>query len=174
MKKSMLNVIILALVLINLVVTSFLTFSLVSTNNKTNTLISKVASIIDLEVAGGLTSEEATTGSGSIDSTEYIDVTNNDDTKITVSYSDGGKTHYAVFTCSLAVNNQHKDYATKLTSINNGMKAMVNEITNEALKFSYDQLASNKSAIEGDLLTTFKDMFQTDMITSVMITILVQ
>ena len=48
MKKSMLNVITLALVLINLILTVLLTFSLVSTNNKTNNLITKVAQIIDL------------------------------------------------------------------------------------------------------------------------------
>ena len=47
MKKSMLNVIILALVLVNLVLTVILTFSLVSTNKKTNSLINKVAQIID-------------------------------------------------------------------------------------------------------------------------------
>ena len=42
MKKSMLNVITLALVLINLVLTVLLTFSLVSTNNKTNNLITNL------------------------------------------------------------------------------------------------------------------------------------
>ena len=50
MKKSMLNVITLALVLINLILTVLLTFSLVSTNNKTNNLITKVAQIIDLDI----------------------------------------------------------------------------------------------------------------------------
>ena len=57
MKKSTLNVITLALVLINLVLTVILTFSLVSTNNKTNKLISKVAEIIDLDVAGADTGD---------------------------------------------------------------------------------------------------------------------
>lgn len=47
MKKSMLNVITLALVLVNLVLTVILTFSLVSTNNKTNKLVTKVSEIID-------------------------------------------------------------------------------------------------------------------------------
>ena len=49
MKKSMLNVITLALVLVNLVLTVILTFSLVSTNNKTNKLVTKVSEIIDLD-----------------------------------------------------------------------------------------------------------------------------
>ena len=60
MKKSMLNVIILALVLVNLVLTVILTFSLVSTNKKTNSLINKVAQIIDLDVAGVDNSSKST------------------------------------------------------------------------------------------------------------------
>lgn len=46
MKKSMLNVITLALVLVNLVLTVILTFSLVSTNNKTNKLVTKVSRLL--------------------------------------------------------------------------------------------------------------------------------
>lgn len=46
--------------LINLVLTVILTFSLVSTNNKTNKLISKVAEIIDLDVAGADTGDKGT------------------------------------------------------------------------------------------------------------------
>lgn len=58
MKKSMLNVITLALVLINLVLTVILTFSIVSTTKKTDNLITKVAEIIDLDVGGGISFPE--------------------------------------------------------------------------------------------------------------------
>ena len=85
MKKSMLNVIILALVLVNLVLTVILTFSLVSTNKKTNSLINKVAQIIDLDVAGGVSNNNSSTGSG-IENVSYIDIKNNDSTDIIVSY----------------------------------------------------------------------------------------
>ena len=80
MKKSMLNVIILALVLVNLVLTVILTFSLVSTNKKTNSLINKVAQIIDLDVAGGVSNNNSSTGSG-IENVSYIDIKNNDSTE---------------------------------------------------------------------------------------------
>lgn len=56
MKKSMLSVVNLAISIINLALTVVLTFSLVTTNNKTNNLISKVAEIIDLDVAGDTSS----------------------------------------------------------------------------------------------------------------------
>ena len=62
MKKSTLNVITLALVLINLVLTVLLTFSLVSTNKKTNNLITKVSEIIDLDVGGVVNSDSSSSG----------------------------------------------------------------------------------------------------------------
>ena len=113
MKKSMLNVIILALVLVNLVLTVILTFSLVSTNKKTNSLINKVAQIIDLDVAGGVSNNNSSTGSG-IENVSYIDIKNNDSTDIIVSYVDNGKTRYAVLSVSVGLNSKAKDYSTCL------------------------------------------------------------
>ena len=128
MKKSMLNVIILALVLVNLVLTVILTFSLVSTNKKTNSLINKVAQIIDLDVAGGVSNNNSSTGSG-IENVSYIDIKNNDSTDIIVSYVDNGKTRYAVLSVSVGLNSKAKDYSTVSTSVDNGMKVLVNKIT---------------------------------------------
>ena len=119
MKKSMLNVIILALVLVNLVLTVILTFSLVSTNKKTNSLINKVAQIIDLDVAG-------------------------------------------------------VDNSSKSTSVDNGMKVLVNKITNEANKYTYSTISANKSTMETDLLKEFQELFKTETIQSVLINIVVQ
>ena len=70
MKKSMLNVITLALVLINLVLTVLLTFSLVSTNNRTNNLIKKVGEIIDLDAAGNAANGSQTGSAVNIDDIE--------------------------------------------------------------------------------------------------------
>ena len=170
MKKSMLNVITLALVLINLVLTVLLTFSLVSTNNKTNNLITKVSQIIDLDV-GGITADSTKTASSSIDDITYLDVTNNDSTDITVSYTDAGnKTHYVVLNVSIGLDSKAKDYETKKTTIQNSMKVIVSQVTTEALKYSYNEVTANKTAIEKNLLTYLQDQFQTDVIQSVTLT----
>ena len=174
MKKSMLNVITLALVLINLVLTVLLTFSLVSTNNRTNNLIKKVGEIIDLDAAGNA-ANGSQTGSAVIDDIEYVEVKSGDSTNITVSYTDSGKTHYVVFKVTLGLNKKAKDYSTKSTSINNGMKLIVSQITNEALKYSYNTVTTNKTTIEKNLLSTLQDQFETEAICSVTLSeILVQ
>ena len=174
MKKSTLNVIILALVLINLVLTVVLTFSLVSTNNKTNKLISKVAEIIDLDVAGVDTTDKSTSGSTGLDDVSYVDVSNNGSNDIMISYTDGGRTHYAVMNVSLGLNTKAKDYSAKSTTINNGMKVIVNAVQTEAMKYTYSTVASSKATIESDLLSQLQDTFQTQCITSVIVSIVVQ
>ena len=173
MKKSMLNVIILALVLVNLVLTVILTFSLVSTNKKTNSLINKVAQIIDLDVAGGVSNNNSSTGSG-IENVSYIDIKNNDSTDIIVSYVDNGKTRYAVLSVSVGINSKAKDYSTVSTSVDSGMKVLVNKITNEANKYTYSTISANKSTMETDLLKEFQELFKTETIQSVLINIVVQ
>ena len=169
MKKSMLNVITLALVLINLVLTVLLTFSLVSTNTKTNNLITKVAQIVDLDVGGVVA--DTTTATASVDDTVYLDVTSNDSKDITVSYTDAGsKTHYVVLNVSIGLNSKHKDYEAKQTSINNGMRMIVSQIITEALKYPYTDVATNKTTIEKNLLTYLQDQFQSDVIQTVTLT----
>ena len=174
MKKSTLNVITLALVLINLALTVILTFSLVSTNNKTNKLIGKVAEIIDLDVAGIDSGDKSASTNAGIEDISYVDVTNNGSNEIMISYTDGGKTHYAVINVSLGINTKAKDYTDKNTVINNGMKVIVNTVQTEAMKYTYSTVASSKATIEADLLSQLQDMFQTQCITSVIVSIVVQ
>lgn len=176
MKKSMLNVITLALVLINLALTVLLTFSLVSTNTKTNNLISKVSQIIDLDVGGiEVDGSGNVNGQVTINDIEYVDVMSGDSNSITVSYTEDGKTHYVVLKVTIGLNKKSRDYETKSASITNGMKLIVSEVTNEALKYTYSSVSSNKAVIEKNLLTALQNQFQTEMIYSVTLSeILVQ
>lgn len=167
MKKSMLNVITLALVFINLVLTVILTFSLVSTNNKTNRLISKVAEIIDLDVGGINQDGTLVNGNVNVDDIQYVDVMNGDSDSITVSYNDGGKMHYVVFKVTIGLNTKSEDYKTKSVSVTNGMRLITSQITNEAIKYQYNEVLANKQSIEKALLESLQKQFQTKMICSV-------
>ena len=169
MKKSMLSVVNLAISIINLALT------VVTTNNKTNNLISKVAEIIDLDVAGDTSSTASGSGAVSVDDLEYVSVKNGDDDKITVSYTSGGKTHYVVLKVNIGLNKKAKDYEVKSASINNGMSSIVSTVTTEALKYSYDSVTSNKTNIEASILKSLQDQFQTQAIYTVTLSqILVQ
>lgn len=91
-----------------------------------------------------------------------------------ISYTDGGKTHYAIMNVSLGLNTKAKDYTAKSTTINNGMKVIVNAVQTEAMKYTYSTVASSKATIESALLEQLQDTFQTQCITSVIVSIVVQ
>ena len=130
---------------------------------------------IDLDAAGNAANGSQTGSAVNIDDIEYVEVKSGDSTNITVSYTDSGKTHYVVFKVTLGLNKKAKDYSTKSTSINNGMKLIVSQITNEALKYSYNTVTTNKTTIEKNLLSTLQDQFETEAICSVTLSeILVQ
>ena len=170
MKKSMLNVITLALVLINLVLTVILTFSIVSTTKKTDNLIVKVAEIIDLDVGGGLSSEDTNSKLG-VNDLETVDVKNSDDTtKITLSLLDSNnKIHYAQVNVTLTLNKKSKDYEAKRASIDSGMQLIVNNVNFVVSSYTYDTALQNKNNMEAQLLSELQNLFQTDMIHSVAI-----
>ncbi|MCR5514924.1 MAG: hypothetical protein K6F41_00570 [Lachnospira sp.] len=174
MKKSLLNVIILALVLINLVLTAVLTFTLVQTNTKTNSLITHIAEIIDLDVAGGTTDSSSSSSSTDLSNIEYISVTNGEETTITVTYV-GTQTHYAVLTVTIGVNKSHKDYSEKITTIKNNMTYIVNTISTIATEnYTYQTIATNTKDFQNDCLEALQDLFQTNCIYSVLVTPVVQ
>jgi len=59
MKKNLMTVIILALVLVNLVLTAILAFTIIPQTRKSNQLIDKIASAIDLELEDGSSKDTA-------------------------------------------------------------------------------------------------------------------
>ena len=59
MKKGMINFVILALVLVNLVLSVILVFTFVPAVSKTNNLVDKIAKIVDLNVSGDSTENGA-------------------------------------------------------------------------------------------------------------------
>lgn len=173
LKKSMLNVIILALVLINLVLTAVLTFTLVQTNTKTNSLITHIAEIIDLDVAGG-TTDSSSSSSSDLSNIEYISITNGEETTITVTYV-GAQTHYAVLTVTMGVDKSHKDYSEKIDTINANMTLIVNTISTIATeKYTYQTIATNTKDFQNDCLTEIRELFKTNCIYSILVTPVVQ
>ena len=132
--------------------------------------ITKVAQIIDLDIGETTVKDDTTSAGANIADIAYVDVKNNDSTDITVSYTDGGKTHYAVLNVTVGFNTKAKDYEEKKSSLENSMKVVVSQVNTEALKYSYSELNANKATVESNLLSYLRDLFQTDSITSVTLT----
>ncbi len=94
MKKNIFSIIITALTVVNVVLTAILFFVMMPTFQKTNELVTKVASVLNIELAeGGSALEEQY----KISDLEYTDVTFDAQQTINLKAGQDGKAHYALF-----------------------------------------------------------------------------
>ena len=108
MKKNLLSIIILALLVVNIVLSAIMMISVTSASKKTAALVADISTIIGLEIDG--LPKAGVAGAVSQQDTVVYTLSN---TEMTIPLKVGadGKTHYAVGKVSLSINSTHEDYS---------------------------------------------------------------
>ena len=88
MKKNLLSILILALLIVNIVLTSIMMFSVVGASKKTTQLVTDIASVLKLELRGG---DGAVIQQVPMDQTEVYDIP---EMTISLQKSDDGTEHW--------------------------------------------------------------------------------
>jgi len=145
---------------INIVMSAVIIFVIVPTSNKTNNLVTKVASIIDLELESP---EEGDTEIAVSDITTY-DIP--DQLQINLKKSDEVE-HFALLNVSLSINKNHEntvEYEPLIAEYDNSIKEIVTE---EFQKYTIEEVTNNKKSIKEQVLTRIQDLFKSDFIINV-------
>lgn len=109
MKKNLMSVLILALVLVNLVFTAILTFSIMPAATNANKLIEEVAKAIHLELNAGKTTGQ---NNVSMKNLETVNLDGGEQLSINLKKTGDGEEHYAVVKVYLSLDKSHEDYET--------------------------------------------------------------
>ncbi len=160
MKKNILTIIILAMALINIVLSAVIIFTILPTSNKTNALVSKVAQIIDLE----LESPEGEMKNIAVSDIETYNLP--DKLTIRLKSTDSSK-HYAIVYASLSLNKKHEDYEKLQPYVEKNQNTIEEYITEEFSKNTFDIVNDNMSVIKQNVLNRIQDLFQSDFIINV-------
>ncbi|SEK59834.1 flagellar FliL protein [Pseudobutyrivibrio ruminis] len=160
MKKNLITVIILALVVVNLVLTAVLTITIIPETQKANELITKVCSAIDLDLQAG-----DTAGSLSIDVADMVDYPVNGGETLTINLVDG----YAVLGISLSLDSTNEDYATyasdgTLTAQDNIISDKINSVIK---KHTVQEMIDNEDEIKEEILEELQTLFKSSFIVRV-------
>ena len=165
MKKNLITVVILALVVVNLVLTAVLTISIVPETKKANELITKVCSAIDLDLQAG-----DTAGSLSIDVADMTDYAVNSGGQLTINLADNGdgNLHYAVLSVSLSLDSKNEDYAT----YNSGDLKSQDNIISDTIKtvvasHTIDDMRNNEEGVKEEILEKLQTLFKSSFIVRV-------
>lgn len=160
MKKGILNLVLLVLVLINLVLTLVLTFSIVPTMSNSNKLITKIASIVDLEVADNSTTDDE--GVIPADQKQVFKL----EEKLTNKFKEGedGEAHYATGYVAVYLNKEHEDYESLAEIMPDQDTAISAQIKKVMANFTMEEFDNDLSAVEEAVLSDLQDYFGSDAI----------
>lgn len=172
MKKNLLSFIILALLVVNLVLTSVMMFSVTSTNKKVADLVGNIATVMNLELTtpGG----ENAQASVSLADTEVYAITGSmtmplaPETTTDANGNQSTKQGYLVCNISLSINTGHADYKTygsaeamaaKEELIKDAINTIVSMHTTSEL-----QSDAGLENLKAELLEAVQELFQSDFI----------
>ena len=162
MKKNLMTVIILALVLVNLILTAVLTFTVIPQAQRSNQLIDKIASAIDLELEDGTAAASAIP----VEDIEVYDI----EASFTVNLKPNGdgKDHVAVFSIGLSLNTKSDGYKNIGPD---GLKAketlIKNDINTIVAGYTFDQFREDEQSVKDAILKDLQDMFGSDFVVGV-------
>ncbi len=164
MKKNLLTVLILALALVNVILSAVMMFSVMSTNRKTAALANQVLAILSLELEQPEEEEEK------VSMADLSFWTLSD--KMTIPLvSDDGKSHYIVFEVAFSMDTTTKGYKKYGADVEAGTyESIIKDVINNTVsKYTLAECNADFDVIKAEILKSVQDLFDEDFIYSVAI-----
>ncbi len=165
MKRNLLSIIILALLVVNIVLSAIMMVSVTSASRKTAALVSDISALVGLEI-NGLPASSASANTVTMADTAVYDIA--DEMTIPLKNDEDGTAHYAVGNVSLSLNMNHEDYATyneETLALSEGIiKDIIFSVMGE---YTVDEARSNSSQIKSEMLEEIQEKFDSEVIYSV-------
>lgn len=164
MKKNLMSVLILALVLVNLVLTAILTITILPQTKKSNELINQVCSAINLELQSG-----EVTDVSQIPVDQLATYSLETEFMINLKDSGDGKQHIAQLSVSIYMDKENKDYKTygteaKLAEHQNLIENEINRTVNE---YTIDDMTNNQQGVQDAITKNLQKLYNSDFIVGV-------
>jgi flagellar FliL protein len=164
MKKNLMSVLILALVVVNLVLTAITMISIVPSAKKSNELISQVCTALDLELASGRNANLS-----SVPIENLVPYTLDGSMTINLRDSDDGSGYYVVLSVVISMDNSNEDYANLGAAVSEGTyDSNIKNIVNDVVRtYTYEELKNDPEQAQKDILSKLQGLFDSNMIVDV-------
>lgn len=169
MKKNMISILILALLIVNIVLTAIMMFSITGTAKKTSALIDDISAAINLD----LKNQSATsTGAAIVDvPIENIEVVPlGEEMTIPLTKGADGKAHYYLVAVSLSLNTKHEDYKKLQPSVTLQADLIKGEIISVIGSHTLEEIQEGTDGIRMEILQRLQTLFDSQFIFNVTFT----
>ena len=160
MKKNMISVIILALLIVNIALTSVMLFSVTSTNKATAEMVMRISGAMDMELssADGTAFKPAVP----IENVATYDIA--DTMTIRLKQGEDGTEHYIMIAVTLSMDDRHDDYATYSANLADRESLIKSEIISVVGQYTMAEAQADEEALKQAILERIQNMFGSDFI----------
>ena len=157
MKKNMLSVLILALLIVNVALTSIMMFTMMGTNKKTAKLIDGISTALSLEITDP--SMEGVEAEAEV-AMEDIKVHQIPD-QLTIGLAKGadGKSHYCVVSIALSLNTKDPDYEKYSATLGDNEDMIKDKIFHVVGSHTIEEAESNTDGLREEILEAIQQMY---------------
>lgn len=161
MKKNLVSIIILALLIVNVILTSVLLFSVAGTMKKTSRLIDGISTALSLEIG---TTEEAGEEPESVSMENIAVYKIEDQMTIPLQAGEDGKPHYCMVSVSLSMDTTNKDYKEYGATLAEKEDLIKGEIVDVISSYTIEEAQPNTDLLREDILKRVQKMFDSEFI----------
>lgn len=168
MKKNLMTVVILALLVVNIILTSVMMFSVMGTNKKTADLVGNIATALNLELT--VPGQEEVPAEISVADTAIYDI----DGELMIPLAADpavadGQDHYVMFSIAFSLDKKSKDYK-KYGETMAEWKSMLLDIINTIVSSHTEaEIRNDMEGLKAEILQAVQERFDSDFIYKVAI-----
>ena len=167
MKKNLISVIILALLIVNIVLTAIMMFSVTGSARKTSALVDNITRSLNLELTAK--------GEAGATAVPMSDIATYDIEKMTIELKsdegeaedEEGEQHFFVGAITLSMNTKHEDYKTYGEEMESRQSLIKSEITDVISSYTAEDARNNHHGMKADILERIQTMFNSEFIFNV-------
>ncbi|MGL5259249.1 MAG: flagellar basal body-associated FliL family protein [Lachnospiraceae bacterium] len=169
MKRNLVSILILALLIVNIILTSIMMFSVTGAANKTTALIDDISKIINLELTNKMNTSSST-GTTDVPIEDIEPYAIQEEMTIPLLKGADGKDHYYLVRVTLSMNKTDPDYAKYGATISSQEDLIKGEIIKVISNHTMEEIQEDIDAIRQELLESIQNMYQSSFIFNVTIT----
>lgn len=159
MKKNLISVIILALLIVNVVLTAIMMFSVTGASRKTAVLVDNIASALDLELTAQTGETEV------VVPMENIEVYSIPESMtIPLKTGEDGEEHYCLVSVSFSIDNKADGYKTYTSDLSPQEKLLMDKVNAVFGQYTLAEAKGNEEQIKKEILEEVQKMFDSEFI----------
>ena len=161
MKKNLVSIIILALLVVNIILTSVMLFSVTGTMKKTASLIDGIAMALSLELGEDINAMESETA---IPMENVVVYQIADEMTIPLAVGADGKEHFCMISVSLSMNSEGEGYKDYGATVGEKEDLIKGEIVSAIGSYTIEEAKADTNAIRANVLERIQNLYGYDFI----------